>query len=74
MKTSMCIGKRLGLILAYLLSWGAFATRYAAAHPVAQGTLEYRRFSRTHQRDCDGLDGGGARGRGLWRAETRVGT
>ena len=40
MKTSMCIGKRLGLILAYLLAWGAFATRYAAAHPVAQGTLE----------------------------------
>jgi HupE / UreJ protein len=40
MKTSMCIGKRLGLILACLLAWVAFATRYAAAHPVAQGTLE----------------------------------
>jgi HupE / UreJ protein len=36
----MCIGKRLGLILACLLAWVAFATRYAAAHPVAQGTLE----------------------------------
>jgi HupE / UreJ protein len=40
MKTSMCIGKRLGLILACLLAWVAFATRYATAHPVAQGTLE----------------------------------
>jgi len=40
MKTSMCIGKRRGLILACLVTWVAFATRYAAAHPVAQGSLE----------------------------------
>src|SRR4051794_1493253 len=40
MKTSMCIGKRLGLILACLLAWVAFATPYATAHPVAQGALE----------------------------------